>query len=40
MSKFNGVIEEDETVYGDYMETVGKKSKHKKQPIPYYELFE
>jgi hypothetical protein len=40
MSKFNGVIEEDEIVYGEYMETIGKKTKNKKESIPYYELFE
>lgn len=40
MSKFDGVIEEDETIYGDYMETIGKKTKSRKKPILYHELFE
>lgn len=39
MSRFNKVVEEDEDVYGEYLETVGKKIKPKK-PIPYYEIFD
>jgi len=39
MSKFNEVVEEDEIVYGDYMDTVGKKAKSKKV-VSYHELFE
>jgi len=39
MSRHDGVVEEDEAVYGEYLETVGKKTKPEKS-IPYYELFE